>query len=204
VENGSWTVENSTPQPPVRDPLAVSPEVSKNGRAVFLTPSDIDPQTLKSGRGYDREDVDTLLKHVASSYEQVWRERYDLRARTGELEDELKGFRESERLVRDTLVTAQRAADDLRSRAERDAERIKSEALADLGRAKAEAERELGDLRAEIAHARRLERELRSSIRAFLEQTLRTIDDGTLQEAPVETPADARTPETPTAHSHDG
>jgi cell division initiation protein len=172
--------------------------------ALFLTPSDIDPQRLKSGRGYDREDVDTLLRHVASSYEQVWRERDDLPARIGELEEELKGYRESERLLRDTLVTAQRAADDVRSRAERDAERVKSEALADLGRAKAEAERELEDLRAEIAHARSLERELRSSLRAFLEQTLRKIDDGTLLGAPVETFADDLAQETPTAHRHDG
>jgi cell division initiation protein len=185
-------------------PLAHSPGVSKNVRAVFLTPSEIENQSLKSGRGYDREEVDTLLEHVASSYGQVWRERDDLRARIGELEEELKGFRESERFLRDTLVTAQRAAQDLRSGAERDAERIKSEALADLGQAKVEAERELERVRGEIAHARSLERELRSSLRGFLAQTLREIEGGALQGAPVETLADALAPETPAADRHDG
>jgi cell division initiation protein len=178
--------------------------VSKNESAVFLTPSDIENQSLKSGRGYDREEVDTLLVHVVSSYHEVWRERDDLRARIGELEEELKDFRESDRLLRDTLVTAQRAAENLRSDAERDAERIRSEALADLGQAKVEAERELEGLRAEIAHARTLGRELRSSLRSFLEQTLRKIEDGALQEAPAETLADALAPEPPTADRHDG
>jgi cell division initiation protein len=165
---------------------------------VFLAPREIQHQSLKRGRGYDREEVDKLLEHVALSYEQVWQERDELRARIDKLEGELKSFRESERYLRDTLVTAQRAADDLRS-AERDAERLKSEALADLRQAAAEAELELESLRAEIAHARSLGRKLRLSLRAFLEQALRRIEDGTVQGAPVERLADALAPETPTA-----
>jgi cell division initiation protein len=165
--------------------------------AVFLAPREIQHQSLKRGRGYDREEVDKLLEHVALSYEQVWQERDELHARIDKLEGELKSFCESERYLRETLVTAQRAADDLRSGAERDAERLKSEALADLRQATAEAE--LESLRAEIAHARSLGRKLRLSLRAFLEQALRRIGDGAVQEAPVERLADALAPETPTA-----
>jgi cell division initiation protein len=171
---------------------------------VFLTPPEIQHQPLKGGRGYEREDVDRLLEHVASSYEQVWLERDELRSRTRELEGELATFRETERFLRDTLVTAQRTADELRSEAQRDAERLKSEAVADLGRAKAEAERELKDLRAEVEHFRSLERKLRANLRAFLEQALRQIEDGVVQEAPAETLADALAPETARVEHHDG
>jgi cell division initiation protein len=183
--------------------LALGREVSKNV-TMFLTPPEIQHQTLKGGRGYDREEVDTLLEHVASSYEQVWLERDELRSRVTELEGELASFRETERYLRDTLVTAQRTADELRLDAQKEAERMRSEALADLGRAQAEAKRELEDLRAEIQHFRSLERKLRSNLRAFLEQALRQIEDGAIQEAPIETLADALAPETARAERHDG
>jgi cell division initiation protein len=169
---------------------------------VFLTPPEIEHQALKAGRGYDRAAVDALLEHVASSYEQVWLERDQLRSRLSELERELASFRETERYLRDTLVTAQRAADELRSRAERDAERLRSEGLADLERAKAEREHELADLRAEIERSRTLERRLRSNLRAFLEQALSQIGDGAVPGHAVETLAPAS--ETATAERHDG
>jgi cell division initiation protein len=178
--------------------------MSNNVHPMFLTPPEIQHQPLKGGRGYDREEVDKLLEHVASSYEQVWLERDELRSRIDKLEGELATFRDTERYLRDTLVTAQRTADDLRSGAERDAERLKSEALADLGRAKSEAERELEDLRGEIAHARSLERKLRSNLRAFLEQALRQLEDGAVRQAPVETLVDALAPEGAPVERHDG
>jgi cell division initiation protein len=188
---------------PAPQPVAVRSEVSDNVR-VFMTPPEIEHQTLKAGRGYDRTDVDRLLEHVASSYEQVWLERDELRSRLTELEGELAAFRESERYLRATLVTAQRAADELRSRAEQDAERLRAEGLAELERARAGAERELEALGAEIEHARTLERRLRSNLRAFLEQALSQVDNGGVQAPAVETLADALSLETRTADRHDG
>jgi cell division initiation protein len=173
-------------------------------RAVFLTPPEIQHQVLKGGRGYDRADVERLLEHVASSYEQVWLERDELRSRLTELEGELATFRDAERYLRDTLVTAQRAANDLRSRAEQDAERLKSEGLAELERGRAGAERELEDLRAEIENFRTLERRLRANLRDFLEQALSHIEDGAVHAPAAETLGDALAPGTGTAERHDG
>jgi cell division initiation protein len=162
---------------------------------VFLTPPEIQQQTLKSGRGYDRDEVDKLLEHVTSSYEQVWLERDELRSRVSELEGELASFRETERLLSETLLTAQRAAEEVRTGAEREAEQLKRERLAEVESAKAAAERELEGFRAEIERLRTLERELRSNLRAFLEGALRHIgDDGREWEAPAGTLADALAP----------
>lgn len=170
--------------------------------AVFLTPPVIQHQPLKGGRGYDCDEVDKLLERVTSSYEQVWLERDELRSRVTDLEGELAAFRETERYLRDTLVTAQRTADELRRDAERDAERVRTEGLADLERAKAERRRELEDLRAEIEQLRTAERKLRASLRAFLEQALRQIDDGAAREAPIETLTDALSPDSARAERH--
>jgi cell division initiation protein len=161
-------------------------------RNVFLTPPEIQHQALKSGRGYDRDDVDRLLEHVTASYEQVWLERDELRSRITQLEDKLGSFREKERLLSDTLVTAQRAADEVRSEARREAQQLKEDALSQVGTAKAQAERELDELRGEIERFRTLERELRSNLRAFLEEALRNIGDGVEREkAADETLAEA-------------
>jgi cell division initiation protein len=172
---------------------------------VFLTPPEIQHQKLSSGRGYDREQVDELLEHVVSSYEQVWLERDELQSRLTELEGELASFRENEGLLSDTLVTAQRAAEDVRSGARREADRVKLEALAEVEPAKAAAERELEQIRAEIERFRSLERELRSNLRSFLEGALRQIGaDGGVQEAPLGTIVDALAPEPARAERDDG
>jgi cell division initiation protein len=172
---------------------------------VFITPPEIQHQTLKEGRGYDRAEVDKLLEQVTSSYEQVWLERDELRSRLSELEGEVADLRDRERLLGDTLVTAQRAAEELRTDAEQEAKWIKLEALADLGQAKAEAERELEDLRAGIQRFRSQERELRSNLRAFLESALRQLEDGAVpQEAPLGTLVDALLPDAPRVERRDG
>jgi DivIVA domain-containing protein len=172
---------------------------------VFLTPPEIQHQTLKSGRGYDREQVDKLLEQIASSYKQVWLERDELRSRLSSAEDELASLRETERLLSDTLVTAQRAAEDVRSGARRDAERIKQEALAEVEPAKAAAESELAHARAQIERFRFLERELRSNLRSFLEEALREIGThGAVQKAPLETFGDTAAPEPAGIERDDG
>jgi cell division initiation protein len=175
---------------------------------MFLTPPEIQHQTIKDGRGYDREEVDKLLEDITSSYEQVWLERDELRARVKEIEGELSTLRDQERLLSDTLVTAQRIAEEVRTEAEREAQRIKLESLADLGQAKAQAERELEELRAEVQRFRSQERELRSNLRAYLEGALRQLDDGAAaaaaEEAPLGTLVDALAPDATRVERQDG
>ncbi len=81
--------------------------------------------------GYRREAVDRLLEEIAGSFEAVWRERADHADRVDLLEDELKRHRELEALLRTTLVSAERAAHELRDQANREAESIVSEARAE-------------------------------------------------------------------------
>jgi cell division initiation protein len=174
---------------------------------MFLTPPEIQHQTIKDGRGYDRDEVDKLLEQVTSSYEQVWLERDELRSRLKQVEGELGTLRDQERLLSDTLVTAQRVAEEVRTEAEREAQRIKLESLADLGQAKAQAERELEELRAEVQRFRVQERELRSNLRAYLEGALRQLDDGAraaTEQAPLGTLVDALAPDATRVQPQDG
>lgn len=96
------------------------------------TPVEIRHVKLRRGLfGYNREPVDRLLEEIAESFEAVWRERADHADRVDLLEGELKRYREIEALLRTTLVSAERAAHELRDQAKREAESIVSEAQAE-------------------------------------------------------------------------
>jgi cell division initiation protein len=64
--------------------------------------------------GYKRAFVDATLEEIAASYEDVWRDRADLGDRVEHLERELVRFRELEALLRTTLVSAERASQELK------------------------------------------------------------------------------------------
>jgi cell division initiation protein len=118
-----------------------------------LTPVEI--RHIKPSRsllGYNRKVVDELLGDVVESFEQVWRERADLGDKVERLEADLVRYRELETLLRTTLVSAERASQELREQARREAtvmleeahseaRRIRREALADLERMRMEAAR---------------------------------------------------------------
>ncbi len=96
------------------------------------TPVEIRHVKLRRGLlGYRRKHVDTLLEEVTESFETVWRERADLSDKLELLEGELKRYRELEGLLRTTLVSAERAAHELKDQAKREADVIVSEAQAE-------------------------------------------------------------------------
>jgi cell division initiation protein len=94
-----------------------------------LTPVEIrhlaPPTTL---RGYDRTHTDHLFAEIASSFEDVWRERADLADKVEALEQDLVRYKELESLLRTTLVSAERAASELKEQARREADVILAEA----------------------------------------------------------------------------
>jgi len=93
------------------------------------TPVEIRHVKLRRGLfGYRRHSVDTLLDEITQSFETVWRERADQSDRVELLEGELKRYRELEALLRTTLVSAERAAHELKDQAKREADSILSEA----------------------------------------------------------------------------
>jgi cell division initiation protein len=97
-----------------------------------ITPVEI--HHLQIGRrpfGYRRSTVDRYLDEIAGSYEVVWRERADLADRVEQLEGDLQRHRELESLLRQTLVSAERASQEQLETARKEGERIVGEAQAE-------------------------------------------------------------------------
>lgn len=97
-----------------------------------LTPVEIrhmsPPRTLF---GYRAGPTDALLDEIATSFEDVWRERADLADKVEQLESDLVRFRELESLLRTTLVSAEQASVQMKEQARREAGLILSEAHAE-------------------------------------------------------------------------
>jgi cell division initiation protein len=97
-----------------------------------LTPVEIRHVTVGRGlMGYRRSATDRLLEEIAESFEDVWRDRADLAERVEQLESDLVRYRELETLLRTTLVSAERAAGELKEQAKREADLIVEEAQAE-------------------------------------------------------------------------
>lgn len=144
---------------------------------MLLTPVEI--RHLHLGRrpfGYDRQVTDRVLEEIAASFEDVWRERADLRDENERLESELYRQREIEEALRNTLLSAERLADELRARAHQEADLIVEEARVKAreiaGRTEAERER----VHAEIKRLRSLETDVRAEYRAFLLAALERLE----------------------------
>ena len=132
-----------------------------------LTPVEIRHVELRRTwfRGYRRGIVERLLSDIADSFEDVWRERADLADRLEELESEASKHRELESLLRATLVSAERAAQDVREQARRESDLIVQEARAEGRRV----------TRAAAAEKDRLEEEIRK-VRGLLRSALEAIE----------------------------
>jgi cell division initiation protein len=148
-----------------------------------LTPVEIRHMELHRAwlRGYRKGGVDRLLSEIADSFEEVWRERADLADRLDELEQEASKHRELEALLRSTLVSAERAAHDMKEQARRESDLIVQEAHAEGRRVTREM----------AAEKQRLENEVRK-IRALLRTALESLEVEP-DERPAEQEAEPRT-----------
>ena len=119
---------------------------------------------VKLGRGvygYRRAATDRLLDEIVESFEEVWRERADLEDKLERLESDIARYRDLETLLRKTLVSAERSAQELKDQARREADVILTEAHSEARLIKQQALGEREYLRGEASRIRSL---LRSAL----------------------------------------
>jgi len=145
-----------------------------------LTPVEIRHVELRRAwfGGYRKPAIDRLLTEIADSFEEVWRERADLADRLDDLEAEAAKHRELEALLRSTLVSAERAAQDMKEQARRESDLIVQEAHAEGRRI----------TRQSTAERQRIDEETRK-IRAMLRSALEALEDRDEESPPAEEPA---------------
>lgn len=134
-----------------------------------ITQVDIQHKTFKKSlQGYDRAEVDQFLDELIESLEDEAQERAALEAEIADLRERISHFKAMEESLQNTLILAQRTADEVKAAAHKEADLIKAQA-------KMEAEKEIASLveRTEDAkreHQRSVEtaEKARSELRSLL------------------------------------
>jgi cell division initiation protein len=94
-----------------------------------LTPIDIQQQQFKkTWQGFDRAEVQSFLDIVAQQMSELSRENNELRADIKRAKAEIDDHRERESTLREAMLTAQRAIDDIRDHAKKEAQLVVTEA----------------------------------------------------------------------------
>jgi cell division initiation protein len=138
-----------------------------------LTPDGIRQIKLqKTMRGYDPNAVDRLLQELALSLESASRERVELEAQVQGLEKELSEHRDATGLMRDALLSAQRAAEELKERTARECDEMLAKARADAEAYETNALLEREQAEADVQRLRQQEQELRASYKVLLHAAL--------------------------------
>ena len=90
-----------------------------------VTPLDLRQQQFRTTmRGFDRDEVTAFLAEAADDYAQAMQEADRLRQDVARLEGLVNEHREHERNLRNTLMTAQRLADEISDNAHKQASTI--------------------------------------------------------------------------------
>ncbi len=113
----------------------------------MLTPVEIQNRVFKSGGlGYDKKDVDSFMKEMYDSYEQLYREKMELEDKVSVLNDALQNYKTIEKTMQKALLLAQKTAEETQEAALKNAHAIEKEAMTKAEILKSDARRELEQL----------------------------------------------------------
>ena len=142
-----------------------------------ITPIDIQHKSFKKSlQGYDRAEVDQFLDEVIETLEDDAQHVAALQAEVADLKERISHFKAMEESLQNTLVLAQRTADEVKASAHKEADLIKEQA-------RIAAEREIASFTEAAAEARRESRrageaaeKAKSELRSLLMTHLALLD----------------------------
>ena len=146
-------------------------------RHVSVTPIDMRQTRFGSAmRGFDKTEVIAFLQEAAADYEQTLRENDRLRQQLAGLEASLSQYRDLEGSLKNTLMTAQKVADDMREHAQQESARIirEAEGRAELLTQRAQARAE--DVQREIDGLRQKRRDVQTNVEACVSSLQNTLE----------------------------
>jgi cell division initiation protein len=94
-----------------------------------ITPLDIQQKAFRRVlRGYDPQEVEAFLSLVATEFEELVKEAMSLREEVRRKVEEVAEYRSREKSLQETLITAQKASEEIREASRKEAEIAISEA----------------------------------------------------------------------------
>jgi len=139
-----------------------------------LTPMDIHN---KEFRGYQEDEVDEFLDAIVDEFEKLHKENIDLKDKVHALEDQINQYKTMEHTLKDTLVTAQKTADEVTALAQKKAGMIQKDAEDQAHHVVESANNQVIEIRKEYQEAQKQMRLFRSKYRSLLETQIELISN---------------------------
>ncbi len=135
-----------------------------------LTPLEIQKQTFSRAiKGFDPDEVRAYLHLVAEEIERLLRENDRYSRETAMLREDLEDHSNRERILKDTLLSAQKVAEDLTANARKEAELIVKDAELLSERLISQAQQRVADLEKAIVDLKLERRALRNKLQGTLD-----------------------------------
>ncbi len=143
-----------------------------------LTPLDIHHKEFRhSLRGYSEEEVDQFLDEVADEFERLFKENIDLSERLEAAQVKLNEFEMQRHTINNTLMAAQRSADEIVAKAGHESETIVRDAELKAKEIIHNALSKKQAVAGELVRIKHAEEEFRARYKALLENNLRTVTE---------------------------
>jgi cell division initiation protein len=134
-----------------------------------ITPIDIQHKTFKKAlQGYDRSEVDQFLDEVIETLEDEAHHRAALEADIADLKERISHFKTMEESLQNTLLLAQRTADEVKASAHKEADLIREQARLQGEREIASYNDSISEVRREQQRAVDASEKARSELRSLL------------------------------------
>lgn len=134
-----------------------------------ITPIDIQHKTFKRAlQGYDRAEVDQFLDEVIEAMEDSVTQRAALEAEIADLKERISHFKAMEESLHNTLVLAQRTADEVKASAHKESDLIREQARLAAERDIAGYNEAISEVRREHQRAIEEAEKTRSELRSLL------------------------------------
>ncbi len=144
-----------------------------------ITPVDIQHKTFKRAlQGYDRAEVDQFLDELIEAMEDGATQRAALEAEIEDLKERVSHFKAMEESLHNTLVLAQRTADEVKASAHKESDLIREQARLAAEREIAHYNEAIAEVRREHQRALEETEKARGELRSLLLTHLSLLDKG--------------------------
>jgi cell division initiation protein len=142
-----------------------------------ITPLDIQQKQFPMKlRGFDVEEVYAFLEVIREEMEDLLRENANLKEGIQRLDNQIKGYRDMETTLRETLLTAQQMVEDYKINARKEAELVVKEAELRAESILKEAQEKVIKIHEDIVDLKGIRRHFKEEVKRLVESHLRMLE----------------------------
>ena len=117
----------------------------------MLTPIDIQKKEFEiKFRGYDSSDVDNFLDMLGKDYEKLYKDNIEMKDKIAVLTDAVNNYKAMETTLRDSIILAQKAAEEIKKSAAEQADSTIKDAMVKAEEIRVQNQNEIAQMQAKM------------------------------------------------------